>query len=238
MFHCWILSFSYANTHCIENHYIVSVVEWSLTLQVSSPFLRNCSISFVLRFVMSRLFSQCPVRYSNCCAVLAVKETNVCAFVDCRSVNVRESIDDVTATGTTLEEHDRNPKLLLDDAFICNVTLNDCSPQHCVTTFDVVGQSFHVNVWKPRHRFAVYWSERFKEIMFSCVTWEAACQEVMPQGMLLKRTEFIHNLQMFHAISILQHSLFCRCAARKSLLRAVCPKHAFLLHLKISAIVW
>jgi len=108
-------------------------------LQVASRFVRNSSFLFVLPFVTSQLFSQCPVRDSNCCTVLAVKETNICVYVDLRSVNVRESIDDATVTGTALEEYDRNPKLLLDAAFICNVTLNDCSSEDCVTTLYVLG---------------------------------------------------------------------------------------------------
>jgi len=73
--------------------------------------------------------------------LLEVKETSVCVYVDCRLVNVRESIDEVTVTGTALEERDRNPKRLLDAAFICNITLNECSSQHCATTLYVLGQS-------------------------------------------------------------------------------------------------
>ena len=50
----------------------------------------------------------------------AANEINLRVCVLCRSVNVRDSIDDVAVTGCSLEEHDRNLKRLLDDASNCN----------------------------------------------------------------------------------------------------------------------
>ena len=166
--------------------------------QVASRFVRKSSFLFVLRFVTSRLFSQCPVRYSNCCTVLALKETNICVYVDFTSVNVRESIDDVTVTGTALEEHDRNPKLLLHAAFIWNITLNDWNDCWLL----------EAKIW-----FCLVSIEekRFEENMFSCVTWKVACQEVIRQSMLLKRTEFFHKMQLFHTFPF--HNIHCSCVA-------------------------
>ena len=63
-------------------------------------------------------------------------------YVDCRSVNVRDSIDDVTVTESTLDEHVRHLKWLLDAASSCNITLNESKTQHRVTTSDVPGQCF------------------------------------------------------------------------------------------------
>ena len=63
-------------------------------------------------------------------------------YVDCRSVNVRDSIDDVTVTGSTHEEDGRHLKRFLDAASTCNITLNESKTQHRVTTLDVPGQCF------------------------------------------------------------------------------------------------
>jgi len=50
-----------------------------------------------------------------------------------------EYLDDLTVTGATLEEHDRNLKLLLDTASSCNMTLNESKSQLCVRTLDMLG---------------------------------------------------------------------------------------------------
>jgi len=74
--------------------------------------------------------------------VLAGNESNIRVYVDCRSVNVRDSIDDVTVTESTLDEHERHLKWLLDAASSCNITLNKSETQHRSITLDVLGQCF------------------------------------------------------------------------------------------------
>ena len=39
IFGCWLLSLSYDNTHCVENHYIASSVEYSLTVHMACVFI-------------------------------------------------------------------------------------------------------------------------------------------------------------------------------------------------------
>ena len=45
-FGCWLLCFSCDNTHCIENHFVASRVEYSLTVHVTYRFMWNCSLCF------------------------------------------------------------------------------------------------------------------------------------------------------------------------------------------------
>ena len=69
----------------------------------------------------------------------------------------------------------------------------------------------------------------------SCMSASCATGHVTA---VLKGTEYFRNLQMFNAISISQHALFCGIPAWKSLHRAVCPKHKHLAHLQMNATVW
>jgi len=62
-------------------------------------------------------------------------------------------------------------------------------------------------------------------------------EEVMPQGMLLKGTEFFDNLQLFRAMSISLHALFCLSPARKSLHHTGSPKQNLLTNWQMSALV-
>jgi len=58
-------------------------------------------------------------------------------------------LDDLTVTGATLEEHDRNLKLLLDAASSCNITLNESKSQLRVRTLDMLGYRVSFQQVKP-----------------------------------------------------------------------------------------
>jgi len=44
IFGCWLLSFSYADPHCIENNLVSSGLEYFLAVHVACRFMRNCSL--------------------------------------------------------------------------------------------------------------------------------------------------------------------------------------------------
>jgi len=58
-------------------------------------------------------------------------------------------LDDKAVTGATLEEHDKNLKLLLDAADECNLTLNETKSKFRTTTLDMLGCRISHNQVKP-----------------------------------------------------------------------------------------
>jgi len=56
---------------------------------------------------------------------------------------VHAYLDDITVTGSTVEEHDLNLKRLLDAAHACNLTLNEKKSKLRSTTIDMLG--YHIS---------------------------------------------------------------------------------------------
>jgi len=57
IFGCWLLNFSYFKTGCIENKFITSRVECSLTVHVTWRFKWNCSLCFIAEENLTAVFS-------------------------------------------------------------------------------------------------------------------------------------------------------------------------------------
>jgi len=85
IFVCWSFSISFANTHCFENHFVAFSVECSLTVHVAWRVVWNCSFVFLLLWINSQLFSQCPARYCNCIFCKRNKQSYACILQICES---------------------------------------------------------------------------------------------------------------------------------------------------------
>ena len=137
---CWLLSFSYANTHWIENHFCCFWCRMFFGRSRGLTRSKNSCQCFYCCEKPHCCCSQCSARFSNCCTCVKREQySRVCRLQIC---DVRDSIKDISVTESTLDEHERHLRRLLDAASSCDITLNESKTQHRVTTVDVPGQCF------------------------------------------------------------------------------------------------